>query len=134
MEKDMDVIAIRLKSGEDLKQSLLRYCIDRKIDAAYVLSCMGSLRQAVIRFANKPEGTGFEQRLEILSPEGTLSQYGVHLHIAVSDSEGLVIGGHLMDGSHIRTTAEIVLRIVPNTIFKRKMDPLTGYRELIITS
>ena len=49
----MDAIAIRLKPGEDLKQSLLRYCIDQKIDAAYMLSCVGSFRQAVIRFANR---------------------------------------------------------------------------------
>ena len=134
VEKDMDVIAIRLKPGEDLKQSLLRYCIDRKIDAAYMLSCVGSLRQATIRFANQLEGTVFEQPLEIVSLEGTLSQQGVHLHIAVSDSEGQVIGGHLMDGSNIYTTAEIVLGVVPNTIFKREIDPLTGYRELTITS
>ncbi|MEO0433072.1 MAG: PPC domain-containing DNA-binding protein [Cyanobacteria bacterium J06656_5] len=123
----MDVTAIRLNPGEDLKQSLLRYCIDPKIDAAYMLSCVGSLRQAA-------KGTVFERPLEIVSLEGTLSQYGVHLHIAVSDSEGQVIGGHLMDGSTIYTTAEIVLGIVPNTIFKREIDPLTGYRELTITS
>ena len=130
----MDVIAIRLKPGEDLKQSLLRYCIDQEIDAAYMLSCIGSLRQAAIRFANKPKGTVFEQPLEIVSLEGTLSQYGIHLHIVVSDIEGQVIGGHLMDGSNIYTTAEIVLGVVPNTIFKREIDPLTGYRELTITS
>ncbi|NET11185.1 MAG: DNA-binding protein [Merismopedia sp. SIO2A8] len=128
----MDAIAIRLMPGEDLKPSLLKYCIDQKIDAAYMLSCVGSLRRAVIRFANQPKGTGFEQPLEIVSLEGTLSQHGVHLHIAVSDSEGQVIGGHLMDGLHIRTTAEIVLGIVPNAIFKREFDPLTGYRELTI--
>ena len=99
-----------------------------------MLSCVGSLRQAVIRFANQPEGTVFEQLLEIVSLEGTLSQHGVHLHIVVSDSEGQVIGGHLMDGSTIYTTAEIVLGIVPNAIFKREIDPLTGYKELTITS
>lgn len=130
----MNVIAIRLKPGEDLKQSLLRYCIDQKIDAACVLSCVGSLRQAAIRFANQPEGTVFEQPLERVSLEGTLSLTVVHLHIAVSDSEGRVIGGHLMDGSNIYTTAEIVLGIVPNVLFKREIDPLTGYRELTIIS
>ena len=129
----MDAIAIRLNPGEDLKQSLLKYCIDREIDAAYMLSCVGSLRRAAIRFANQPEEKVLEQPLEIVSLEGTFSQHGAHLHIAVSDSEGQVIGGHLMDGSNIYTTAEIVLGIVPDTIFKREIDPLTGYRELTIT-
>jgi hypothetical protein len=55
MKKDVEVIAIRLQPGEDLKQSLLAYCIHQKIEAAYMLSCVGSLRRAAIRFANKPE-------------------------------------------------------------------------------
>ena len=134
VEKDVEVVAIRLNPGEDLKQSLLKYCADQKIDAAYILSCVGSLRQAALRFANRPEATVFEQALEIISLEGTLSQHGAHLHIAISDSDGKVMGGHLMDGSNIYTTAEIVIGIVPNTIFKREIDPLTGYRELMIVS
>ena len=130
----MDVIAIRFDPGDDLKQSLWQYCIDQNIDAAYMLSGIGSLRRTAIRFANKPEATVFEHALEILSLQGTLSQHGVHLHIAVSDSAGQLIGGHLMDGSIIYTTAEIVLGIVPNAIFKREIDPLTGYKELTISS
>ena len=128
----MEVIAIRLKPGQDLKQSLLSYCTHQKIEAAYILSCVGSLCRAVLRFANQSEGTVFEKKLEIVSLEGTLSLHGVHLHIAVSDSEGQVIGGHLMDGSPIYTTGEIVLGIVPNTVFKREFDPNTGSRELTI--
>ena len=130
----MEVIAIRLKPDKDLKQSLLRFCINQKIEAAYILSCVGSLRQAVIRFANQSEGTVFQKKLEIVSLEGTLSQHGAHLHIAVSDSEGQVIGGHLMDGSQIYTTGEIVIGIAPNVIFKREFDPSTGYKELTIVN
>ncbi|MEO0349800.1 MAG: PPC domain-containing DNA-binding protein [Cyanobacteria bacterium P01_A01_bin.15] len=128
----MNVVALRLNPGEDLKQSLVRYCCDRKIEAAYILSCVGSLRRAVLRFSNHPNGTVLERTLEILSLSGTLSRHGAHLHMAVSDSEGRVTGGHLMDTSLIYTTAEIVLGIVPNTVFKRETDPLTGYRELTI--
>ena len=97
VEKDVKVTAVRLSPGEDLKQSLLKYCIDQTIDAAYLLSCVGSLRRAAIRFANRPEATVFEQALEIIALAGTLSQHGVHLHIAVSDGEGQVIGGHLIE-------------------------------------
>ncbi|MEO0541471.1 MAG: PPC domain-containing DNA-binding protein [Cyanobacteria bacterium P01_A01_bin.105] len=128
----MNIVALRLNPGEDLKQSLLRYCCDRKIEAAYILSCVGSLRRAVLRFSNQSDGTVLEHTLEILSLAGTLSQHGAHLHMAVSDGGGRVTGGHLMDSSLIYTTAEIVLGIVPNTVFKRETDPLTGYRELTI--
>jgi len=63
---------------------------------------------------------------------GTLSQHGCHLHIAISDRQGRVSGGHLMDGSHIYTTAEVLLGIIPDMIFKRAHDASTGYRELEI--
>ncbi|MDY6940310.1 MAG: PPC domain-containing DNA-binding protein [Cyanobacteriota bacterium] len=126
------MLPVRLHPGEDLKRSLFDCCTRKQINAAYLLSCVGSLRQATIRFADRSDGTPIEKRLEIISLEGTLSRYGVHLHIAVSDRQGQVIGGHLMDGSLVYTTAEIVLGIVPNTIFKREFDPLTGYRELTI--
>ena len=128
----MEMIGMRLEPGADLKQSLLKYCSEQEIDAACILSGVGSLRQAVIRFANQPQGTVFEKKLEIVSLVGTLSRWGAHLHIAVSDEEGQVIGGHLMDGSQIYTTGEIVLGIVPNTVFKREPDGNTGSRELTI--
>ena len=74
----MNVVALRLNPGEDLKQSLVRYCCDRKIEAAYILCCVGSLRRAVLRVSNHPDGTVLERTLEILSLSGTLSRHGAH--------------------------------------------------------
>ena len=128
----MNAIALRLQPEADLKQSLLDYCIAHQIDAACIISCVGSLRCAVIRFADRPGSTRIETKLEIVSLVGTLSQHGCHLHIAASDGQGHVTGGHLMDGSQIYTTAEIVLGIIPDTVFTREKDALTGYKELKI--
>ncbi|NJN20314.1 MAG: DNA-binding protein [Leptolyngbya sp. RL_3_1] len=130
----MDAIAIRLNPGEDLKPALLAYCIHHKINAAYILTGVGSLRQAMLRFADQPQGHRIEQKLEILALTGTLSQQGAHLHIAVSDHTGQIIGGHLMADSLIYTTAEIVIGVIPNLIFGRAVDPVTGYKELQIAS
>jgi len=74
-----------------------------------------------------------EQRLEIIALNGTLSRHGLHLHIALADGAGKMLGGHLLDGSLIYTTAEIVLGIVPRVKFERKVDLATGYLELAIT-
>lgn len=128
----MEVVALRLGLGEDLRRSLFDYCIDQAIDAAYVLSAVGSLDKAMIRFADQPKGTVLEQRLEIIALNGTLSRHGLHLHIALSDGVGQLLGGHLLDGSLIYTTAEIVLGIVPGVRFERKIDLATGYLELAI--
>jgi predicted DNA-binding protein with PD1-like motif len=125
-------IAFRLMPGADLKQSLIDYCVKQNVDAACVVSCVGSLQCAKIRFADRDEATEFQQKLEIVSLVGTASQHGCHLHISVSDGGGQVFGGHLMPGSLIYTTAEIVLGIIPNVVFKRELDESTGYRELKI--
>jgi hypothetical protein len=55
--------------------------------------------------------------------------YG-HLHIALSDSLGNVIGGHLMNGSIIHTTAEVTLIENHQFQFQRIWDESTGFNEL----
>jgi predicted DNA-binding protein with PD1-like motif len=44
-----------------------------------------------------------------------------------------VIGGHLCAGSLVRTTAELVIGLLPEWRFHRELDPATGYPELQIT-
>ena len=46
------------------------------------------------------------------------------------DSEGEPKGGHLKEGSLVRTTVEIVIGILPEWKFTREIDPETGYLEL----
>jgi predicted DNA-binding protein with PD1-like motif len=50
----------------------------------------------------------------------------------VSDSTGRTIGGHLLDGCRVYTTAEIVLGELPALAFTREIDPTFGYRELAV--
>ena len=128
----MEVMALRLSPGDDLRRSLLNYCVDHQIEAACVVSAIGSLAKAVVRFADQPEGVVLEKRLEVVALNGTLSRHGLHLHIVLADGTGQMLGGHLLDGSLIYTTAEIVLGIVPGVQFERKADPATGYLELAI--
>ncbi|MGF1580168.1 MAG: PPC domain-containing DNA-binding protein [Gemmataceae bacterium] len=125
-------IAFRLLPEQDLKSSLLLACQEREIDAACVLTCVGSLRRAVLRFAGQAETTIVDADFEIVSLVGTISRHGAHLHVSLSDRNGHMIGGHLFDGSLIRTTAEVVLGIIPDLLFTRQQDPQTGYRELHI--
>ena len=63
---------------------------------------------------------------------GTVSVHGSHLHIAVSDGDGRTIGGHLESGCKIYTTAEIVLAIFDDVIYKREFAQDSGYAELAV--
>ena len=130
----MKVFALRLKPDQDLRQSLKEFALLNNIQAGFVLSAIGSLKQAAIRFADQPNSKILQERSEILSLNGTLSINGIHLHILVADSTGKVIGGHLNDGNLIYTTAEIVIGESEDLVFLRTPDERTGFLELEIKS
>ncbi len=122
----------RLRPGQDLKKELMYYCQMHHLHAACILSAVGSLNKAHIRLSGGKDVVEFQGPFEIVSLTGTLGTEGVHLHISLSNFEGKVIGGHLMDGSEIFTTAEIVLLENSELLFHREIDEHTGYKELVI--
>jgi uncharacterized protein len=128
----MKTYALRLRPQQDLKQALEAFQREHALQASFVLTCVGSLRQAALRFANQPGTTLLEGKFEIVSLAGTFSPDGPHLHISISDHTGQTIGGHLQEGSLIFTTAEIVLGELEELSFGRPVDPETGYDELSI--
>jgi predicted DNA-binding protein with PD1-like motif len=124
--------ALRLKPNQDLKKELQAFVKKENIKAGFVVTTVGSLKKAVIRFANQKENTVIENKFEIVSLVGTMGQDGLHLHISISDENGKTIGGHLADGSLIYTTAEIVLGELNDINFVREKDEETTYKELMI--
>ena len=128
----MEIFAIRLKPTEDLKESLKSFVQQNNIQSGFILTAVGSLQQATLRFANQNSSKVFKQKFEIVSLVGTLSTHGIHLHISVSDQNGKTIGGHLLEGCLIYTTAEIVIGTSEDFIFMRTRDEKTGYKELEI--
>ena len=105
---------------------------EQKEQAGWVLSGIGSLSVAPLRLAGEQELSLLEGDLEILTLTGTLSPDGAHLHISVADSQGRVSGGHLAVGAKVRTTAEVLVALLPSWSFSRELDPDTSSRELMI--
>ena len=97
-----------------------------------MLTCVGSLTMTTLRLANQEAASVYRGHFEIVSLVGTLSVNGSHLHLAVSDSTGRTIGGHLLDGCRVYTTAEIVLGELPEVEYRRETDPTFGYKELVV--
>jgi predicted DNA-binding protein with PD1-like motif len=129
----MKVFAIRLKPNEDLRESLKNFANQENIKAGFILSAIGSLQQATIRFANQDTSTVLTDKFEIIALNGTIATTGVHLHIAISDKQGKILGGHLDNGCIIYTTAEIIIGTSEEFTFNRIFDEQTGYLELEIT-
>jgi predicted DNA-binding protein with PD1-like motif len=53
------------------------------------------------------------------------------LHISISDGDGKTTGGHLVPGCKIYTTAEIVIGVFDDVIYKREFAEDSGYEELV---
>lgn len=132
--KQMRVLTLRLKPGQDLREQLEAYVKEKRIRAGFIVTTVGSLRQASIRLADQQSPANFAGKFEIVSLVGTLGQDGVHLHISISDATGKTIGGHLVAGCLIYTTAEIVIGEAEGLTFSRQLDPDTHYQELRIRS
>jgi len=137
----MQTLPIRLNPGEDLRSAIEAAVRGANCRAAFVLSGIGSLSSAGLRFAGAEQPRRLTGDMEILSLSGTVAFNGTgedarsssHLHMALSTATGEVLGGHVAPGCTVRTTAEVLLALLPEWEFSREPDAVTGYLELQIT-
>jgi uncharacterized protein len=128
----MPLLPLRLSPGTDLRHALEALPLSHGTDSAFVVAGIGSLVQVSIRYADATETTVLAGPLEIVSLSGSLSAAGAHLHVSVSDAAGRVVGGHLGQGSTVRTTAEVLLVLLPSGTLSREHDAATGFNELVV--
>jgi predicted DNA-binding protein with PD1-like motif len=126
----MNVHVLRLRPGQDVMKEITDYTSVHKILAGSILSAVGSLNEAYLRFANNKEGSRMKGPFEVVSLSGTIGMEGSHLHMALADGKGITLGGHLLEGNKVFTTLEIVLAEYPDLNFKRTLDVTYGYKEL----
>lgn len=120
----------RLKPHADLKQSIIDFARNNNITAGAIVTCVGSLTQYHLRFANKSSGTKGHGHFEIVSLTGIFNGSEGHFHMSIANGEGLVVGGHLLTENFVYTTAEIAVVEVEHVELLREADPETGFREL----
>lgn len=127
----MRELCLRLENGADIKRSIEQLCIENGVDTAVVLSGVGCVKEINIRLA---KAVGFylrQEDYEIVSLNGTVSKGKAHIHIALADEQGRVIGGHLCDGCIVNTTCELVLGVLEEYSSKRIYDGATAYDEIV---
>jgi uncharacterized protein len=128
----MSLLPLRLPPGVDLRRSIEDRATTAGHDSGFVVAGIGSLVTARLRYAGEPTDTEVPGPLELLSLSGSFSASGAHLHASVSDATGRVHGGHLGHGSIVRTTAELLLAVLPDGSLVREHDPATGFMELLV--
>lgn len=125
-------LASRLTQGADLKLAIQEVVQKNHITAGNIASCVGSLSTLKIRLAGATNTLTLKEPLEIVSVMGTLTLEHTHIHLCVANQKGEVFGGHLLEGSIIDTTGELIIHRYPQLNFTRKYDPNTGFTELAI--
>jgi predicted DNA-binding protein with PD1-like motif len=126
-------LSLKLNPEHDLKKELQFFCENNQIQAGCIVSGIGSLKKAKLRLANSSNFYESVSFFEIVSLSGSLSVNGCHIHISISDKEGNIKGGHLVEGNIIYTTAEIVILKLNDQTYEREFDSITGFKELKIT-
>ncbi len=130
-EHAMRTLPVRLQPGDDLRRALEAAVRGEDCEAAFVLGGIGSLSHAELRLAGARDSLSLHEDLEVLTLSGSIAAGASHLHASVSRSNGGVLGGHVGYGSIVRTTAEVLLGLLPGWRFTRERDAATGYDELV---
>jgi len=105
----------RILEGEDLAESVKERVEDSRIKAG-IFMLIGSLKKAIIGYYKAGQYTSIELDgpLEIASCTGNIAvdekgEIIIHPHIVVANEKGEAFGGHLMKGSVVGATAELVM-------------------------
>lgn len=125
--------ALRLLPHQDPLKTLTAYVKQHQLQAVSIASAVGSLEYVKIRLANSTSFKEMKGYFEIVSMSGTFSKDGrPHVHLAVSDKDGVTLGGHMCEGCLIYTTLEIVLLEMEDLVFSRVLDNTYGWDELVV--
>ena len=110
----MRTIALRLHPGADLKAELLALATRERVQAGWVLTCVGSLSRVRLRLAGGAEHGTWQGPFEIVALTGTLSGDGGHLHLAAA--AGVVVTGYVDRATGTIGDGSIPLVMIPFAI------------------
>lgn len=130
------VIALRLKPGTDVLLGLQEACQRNGINNGVILSAIGSLDSP--HFCNPVElptkaGYGYGETLHLTGPIELTNASGIichddegntnlHVHITLSDRHGNAHGGHLVEGTKVLLTVDVIVAEIEGLVMGRKFD------------
>ena len=138
----MEPHPVRFEPETELKSALIDFVTAKKLSSPFILTCVGSVKKATLRFAEKTDDKmrkfeeirTFNEPFEICSLTGTLTSNGngCHLHVTLGRGDGSSVSGHVVGDMIVFTTAEVVVGNCPGHRFSRERDERTGFPELVI--
>ena len=130
------VIALRLQPGTDVLLGVQEACERNGINNGVILSAIGSLNG--VQYCNPVElptkaGYGYGEILHLTGPIELTNASGIichddegntnlHVHISLSDRHGNAHGGHLVEGTKVLLTVDVILAEIEGLVMGRKFD------------
>ena len=123
--------ALVFDSGDEVTNELLAFARSHSIDAASFTG-IGAFQQVTLGYFEMDKRDykkiPVNEQVEVVSLVGNIAQGDdgpkLHAHVVVGKSDGVALGGHLID-ARVRPTLEIVLVETPAHL-RRRSDPATG--------
>ncbi len=131
------VVAIRLTPGVDVLLGLQEACRRKGINNGVILSAIGSLNG--VCYCNPVElptkaGYGYGETLHLTGPIELTNASGIichddegntnlHVHVSLSDRHGGAHGGHLVEGTKVLLTVDVIIAEIEGLVMGRKFDP-----------
>ena len=121
----------RILEDEDLAEAIKKRAEEGRIKAG-IFFLIGSLKEVMLGYYKEGEYKyiQLDGPLEIASCMGNIAvdekgEVMIHAHMVVADEKGEAFGGHLMKGSHVGATAELVMIEAVGVDLQRVFDEKT---------
>ena len=130
------VVALRLKPGTDVLLGLEEACKRSGINNGVSLSAIGSLDSPqfcdVVEVPTKA-GYGYGEVLHLTGPIELTNASGIichddegntnlHVHMTLTDRHGNAHGGHLVEGTKVLLTVDVIIAEIEGLVMGRKFD------------
>ena len=138
------VVAFRLKPGMDVLKGIEEICKAENIKNGVILSGIGSLDGAAfcnpVPLKDKKAGYGYGEPTILYGPIELTAAAGMichdddgnlllHVHMSMSDQHGTGHGGHLIEGTKVLLTTDMVIAELDGLVMGRRFDE--GTRECL---
>ena len=130
------VVALRRKPGSDVLLGLEEACKRSGINNGVILSAIGSLDSPhfcdVVELPTKA-GYGYGEVLHLTGPIELTNASGIichddegntnlHVHMTLTDRHGNAHGGHLVEGTKVLLTVDVIIAEIEGVVMGRKFD------------
>ncbi|MEM0475702.1 MAG: DNA-binding protein [Candidatus Norongarragalinales archaeon] len=120
--KEKNCFIIKFEPGEEVVESLKKFCAARKIKGGFVTG-IGAAKQATLGVFDVRRKQYWKKTLEgdleIASLSGSVSELGPHLHSVIAGRDFTAVGGHVL---RLVTSVTCELFVFPTRAIKRVAD------------